>query len=91
VSGIAQEDSSESRVRERRSESSLEAAGVAHALQTHGRPPGNSCSPANGTPEELGRLVLRVINSFTAPVLLDYRTSDKNLWGCSRMNVYEHY
>jgi len=36
------------------------------------RPPGTGCSPANGTPEELRRLArsLRVINSFTAPVLL---------------------
>jgi len=33
--------------------------------------PGTGCSPANGTPEELDDwLVLRVINSFTAPVLL---------------------
>jgi len=43
-------------------------AGIAAQL----RPPGTGCSPANGTPEELRRLARpwRVINSFTAPVLL---------------------
>jgi len=35
------------------------------------RPPGTGCSPANGTLRSLDDwLVLRVINSFTAPVLL---------------------
>jgi len=65
VSGIATEQL-ESRVRERKVDHPFGAGLIAAQL----RPPGQ-LSPANGTPEELRRLVvLRVINSFTAPVLL---------------------
>jgi len=58
----------ESRVREAQVESSFWSGGwIAAQL----RPPGTGCSPANGTPEELNDWSsLRVINSFTAPVLL---------------------
>jgi len=60
----------ESRVREAQGRVILLEPGAWIAAQL--RPPGTGCSPANGTPEELRRLLVPACyqNSFTAPVLL---------------------
>jgi len=59
----------ESRVRERKVESSFWSGGwIAAQL----RPPGTGCSPANGTPEELRRLARPCVLSIALPLRFYY-------------------
>jgi len=79
--GIAHGDSSRAEYARRKVESSFWSGGwIAAQL----RPPGQGCSPANGTPEELRRLARPCVLSIALPLrfyLWFTETSAKNLWG----------